>query len=361
MINASLRYWLMAIAGLVMAVAPGHGRAAPQNLADIAMMTGSDRQGKLEAGAKKEGLIALYTTLIPEGSEPLRDAFVKKYPFLKFDLVRANNAQLVQRLIAEARARKPSADVAMGGFSDAMDSAELIAPFASPEFSAYPKEYVGKNNLWFMYRLASFGIGYNTKLLPPADIPKSYEDLVDPKYRGQMIWGNSRDTGAMFLVNHWRSIWDSKKAETFFDGLAKQQLSRSNASVRALLDLVIAGEHKILITTSLNHVVDSASQGAPVWFTSPDPVPTRSDHVMLMKEAPHPHAAMLFLDYLMSKEGQTVLTENAFQVSRPDVSPTAIQRPIIPHFNGRTAKAYSSQDFEGKEAELEDIVNRISP
>lgn len=356
---ASPRY-LYAMALAVMIASAG-GEAPAQSLSDIAMMSGPDRQAKLEAGAKKEAQFALYTTLIPEGSEPLRDAFVKKYPFLKFDLVRANNAQLVQRLIAESRAKKGAADVVMGGFSDAMDSAQLIAPFASPEFAAYPKEYVGKGNLWFMYRMASFGIGYNTKLLQGADIPKSYEDLVDPKYRGHMIWGNSRDTGATFLVNHWRSIWDPKKAETIFDGLSKQQIARSNASVRALLDLVIAGEHKILITTSLNHVIDSASQGAPVWFTSPDPVPTRSDHVMLAKEAPHPHAAMLFLDYLLSKEGQTVLTQNAFQVARPDVEPTAIQRPIIPHFNGRTAKAYSSQDFEGKEEALETIVNRISP
>jgi iron(III) transport system substrate-binding protein len=358
--RTTIRHACFAIASVALGFAYA-GTLHAQSLAEIAMMKGTDRQAKLEAGARKEGAFSLYTTLVPEGSNPLQEAWEKKYPWVKTSFTRTASAAQIQRILAESRTGKANADVVMGSGSDALEEVKLLQPFSSPEMEAYPKEYVGKDNLYFTYRLASFGIGYNTRFVTGNDIPKSWEDLLNPKFKGHMIWSPSRDTGGPFLINHLRTIWGEKKADEYFDKLAKQDVVKSTASVRALLDLVIAGEHWILITTSLNHAVDSADKGAPVWFASPDPVHTRADHVMLPNNAPHPHAAMLFIDFLLSKAGQTVLQENEFQVSRPDVEPTKIQRPMIPRFNGRSEKVYSSQDLNGKEAVLDAIVNKVSP
>ena len=352
---------IAAAAFLAVAATAQPGPVAAQSLSEIAMMSGPDRQAKLLAGARKEGEFSLYTTLIVDQAViPLKNGWEKKYPDIKFSFFRGNQAPVVQRIVAEARAGKGNGDVVVGSTSDALDNAQMLQPFTSPEFAAFPKEYIGKNNLWFTYRLAFYGIGYNTKLVG-ADAPKTWEDLLNPKFKGRMIWSPSRDTSGPFIIEHLRQIWGEKKAAEYFAGLAKQDIAKSDAAIRALLDLVIAGEHWILITTSLNHAVISAGQGAPVWFSSPDPVPTRVDHVMLLNNAPHPHAAMLFIDYILSREGQDVLSKAEYQVGRTDVDPLPSMVPIMPHLNGRTAKLYAPQDFIGKDEELMAIFDKISP
>ena len=336
--------------------------ASAASIADVAMMSGPDRQAKLEAGAKAEGGVNLYTTLIvPQAVEPLKAGWDKKYPNIKFNFYRADQAPLVQRIMSETRAGSPAADVVVGSTADALNRAQLLQSFTSPELSAFPKEYIGKDNLWAIYRLAYFGIGYNTKLVPEAVAPKSWEDLLDPKWNGKMIWATSRDTGGMFLIYHLRKIWGEKKAGEYFDKLATQRVAKSSASVRTLLDLVIAGEHAMLITTSLNHAIISKGEGAPVWFTSPDPVGARPDSIMVLNNMPHPHAAMLLTDYILSREGQAILAKAEYQVARRDVDPLPSMRPIIPELNGKTANMYPPEDITPVEDQLQAIFNKVSP
>ena len=136
---------------------------------------------------------------------------------------------------------------------------------------------------------------------------------------------------------------------------------KSDASVRTLLDLVIAGEHTISLSTALNHVMISKQEGAPVWFTSPDPVASRPDSIMVPNNGPHPHAGMLFVDYLLSKEGANVLIQAGYQPARLDVEPDPAMRPIIPHLNGKTARVYPAEDMATGQDDLMDIFNKVSP
>jgi ABC-type Fe3+ transport system substrate-binding protein len=348
----------MAILGLASLPDP----VSAQTIADVATLKGADRQARLEKGAAAEGQVMLYTTLIVEQAvTPLKAAFEKKYPNIKLNFYRANNAPLSQRVVSEARANKPVADVAVGSLSAALNAAGMLQPFESPETAAFPKEFKDRENRFFTYRVAHYGLGYNTKTVPEATAPKVWEDVLDPKYKGKMIWGNSLETGASFLIQHLRKIWGPQKAGAFFDKLATQNVARSDAAIRTLLDLVIAGEHSILLTTSLNHAVISKGMGAPVWFAMPDPVAARPDHIMVVNNAPHPHAAMLLVDFVLSKEGQTVLAKVDYEPGRLDVEPSAAIRPIVPRLNGKTDIIYPPDEMMDSQDELNRIFDKISP
>ena len=264
------------------------------------------------------------------------------------------------RILKESRAGKPHADVAVPA-TDALGRADMLQKIWSPELAAFPAHYLGNGGTTMTYRLSFFGIGYNTKLVSPADAPKSWEDLLNPKWKDKMIWATSRETGGTFLIHHLRTIWGDNKADAYFDKLATQNVAKSPASVRALLDLVIAGEHSMLITTSLNHAIISQGEKAPVDYTSPDPVPSRPDDIMLLNNAPHPHAGMLLIDFFLSREGQAVLAKAEYQVARTDVEPLASMRPIIPELNGKKSIVHRPEALTAVEPRLLEIFNKVSP
>ena len=346
---------------MALGLAAASQAAGAASVAEIALMQGPDRQAKLEAGAKVEGEVNFYTTLIVDQAViPIKNAWEKKYPAIKFNFVRASGAPLVQRIIAEARAGKPNADVAVPA-TDALSRADMLQKIWSPELAAFPAHYLANGGTTMTYRLSFFGMGYNTKLVSPADAPKAWEDILNPKWKGKMIWATSRETGGTFLIHHLLSHWGKAKADAFFDKLAAQNVAKSDASVRALLDLVIAGEYAMLITTSLNHAIISQGEKAPVDYASPDPVPARPDDIMLLNNAPHPHAGMLLIDFILSREGQEVLSKAEYQVARTDVDPLPSMRPIIPELNGKKSIVYRPETLTAVEPQLREIFDKVSP
>lgn len=344
-----------------LAVGASARSAFPQTFLEIAKLKNPERQAKLIEGAKKEGEIVNYTTLIVnQAVRPLQQGFERKYPFLKYKYIRANSDDLVQRAMSEARAGQTKADVMIGSTPAAMAAADLLDPIFSPELDSYPKEALGHGGRSGWYRSAFYGIGYNTKLIPEADQPKTWEDLLNPRFKGKMVWSSSTETGGSFIIYHLQQVWGKEKGGQFFDKLATQNVALSNASVRALLDLVIAGEYQILISCALHHVIISKGDGAPVWFASPEPVMVRPDYIQLIKGAPHPYAAMLYIDYVLSPEGQEILVKADYLPANPKVEPLPSQRPIVPHLNGKSMKVYAPEMFVPVQAELNDILKKIS-
>ena len=335
--------------------------AAAASQADIAMMKGADRQAKLEAGAKKEGEFTFYTSLlVKSGVRPLKKAFEKKYPFIKYGYVRATTSTIVQKILSEARAGSTRSDVSVGSGSASLMKGKVLEPYWTPGQAALPKGYVDKGGLWTSVRMSYNGIGYNSKLVSEAEAPKDWADLLDPKWKGKMVWQKALETGGPLTILHLQRIWGKKKAGEFFDKLAKQKVAASNASGRAVFDLVIAGEYHLQIANALHHVIRSKKRGAKGHFVSPDPVIARPAHAMLIKGAPHPYAAMLFLDYIISKEGQQLLANNEYLVAHPDVQPLPHMRAIVPRLNGKKEIVYTPADTLENSKELIAIYNKIS-
>ena len=335
--------------------------ASAQSVADVAKMTGPDRMAKLEAGARKEGEVMNYTTMLVEsGIRPLEEGFTKKYPYIKFNHYRANTSAMIQRILAEERAGKPVADVIVATASHALVTAKIAQSFNSPELAAYPKEYTGPDNLWGTSRVTYSVIGYNTKLVAAADVPKSWDDLLLPKYKGKMIWGDALDSGGPLVILHLLKTMGDKRAHEYFDKLAAQEVASSSASGRAITDLVVAGEHAMNISAAGPHVVDSKSSGASVEFVSFDPVIARTDQLQLLVSAPHPHAAMLLIDYILSEEGQRNQVSTNEMGAHPKVLPNPALQPIIPRLTGKSEIIYMPQDTADIADELMDIYKKIS-
>lgn len=335
--------------------------ASAQSVAEIAKLSGQDRMAKLEAGARKEGEVMNYTTmLIESGVRPLEASFTKKYPYLKFNHFRSTTSALIQRMLAEERAGKPAADVIVATASHALVEAKMAQSFNSPELAAYPKEYIGPNNLWGTSRVTYGVIGYNTKLVPTAEAPKSWDDLLQPKFKGKMIWGDALDSGGPIVILHIKKTLGEQKAAQFFDKLAGQQVAGSSASGRAITDMVVAGEYAMNISAAGPHVMDSKSAGASVDFVSFDPVLARSDQIQLLASAPHPHAAMLLIDFILSVEGQTSQVSTNEMGAHPQVLPNPSLRPIIPRLSGKSEIIYMPEETAERAEELKEIYKKIS-
>jgi iron(III) transport system substrate-binding protein len=298
-------------------------RALAATAADVARLDAPDRQQRLEQGARAEGHVVLYTSLVvQQAAEPIQAAFERKYPFVKLEFFRANSAHLVQRVLAENRAGANRSDVVIAGAGPALARTGFVQPFASPVLAAYPKDHIGPDGSYAATRFSYQGIGYNTRLVKPEEAPQTYQDLLDPRWRGKMVWSNSQETGAPFFITQIRQIMGEDKARDYLTALSRQNIATQSASIRSVLDQVIAGEYAMNLMAFNHHTVISARKGAPSGWIKMEPAPVELDALGLVKDAPHPNAAKLLLDFLLSEEGQKVFQKFDYLPTLPSVPPT---------------------------------------
>lgn len=317
-------------------VMAGTGAPFAQSVAEIANLTGPDRQRILEEGAKKEGELLWIGGLNQKRARrPLLRAFMKKYPFIDAKGVRTGSRKALQRVLAEHRANTPRVDVINSNVVVSLKKAGLVQAFRSPALDAYPTKDRDPNRIWATMRYSYHGVAaYNTNLVSEADAPKTFADLLNPKWKGKMVWGDSGETGAPFLITYLRRTWGDAKALDFIKKLSAQEVVTRTSSIRNILDLVIAGEHHIMISPALHHVGGARKKGAPIQAHMVDPVLARNGYFMLMKTAPHPHAAMLLIDFILSEEAQEILSKARYFPAHPNVEPAEQMRPYQPRQNG---------------------------
>lgn len=305
---------------------------------EIANYTGADRQKILEEGARKEGAVTFYTGMIvDQATRPLLEAFEKKYPFVKADYWRGESRAIIQKLLAEVRNGKPLADVAeSSGLSEPLVQAGVVAPFTSPELAGYDAKYLDPRHLYGPTRLSYFATAYNTKLVPKAEAPKSYEDLLDAKWKGKIAWRVDSDSGSALFIANLRLAWGEDKADAYLKRFAAQKIISFDGSARTLVNRVMEGEYPLAVNIFAHHPLISARAGAPVGSILMDPVASVSGTVLLVKNAQHPYAAMLLIDFILSKDGQETLKHSDYFPSNPAVEPDDYLKPIVPGPNGFT-------------------------
>src|SRR6476661_4708224 len=164
--------------------------AGAASVEDIAMMKSADRQKVLVEGAKKEGKISWYTTLIVDQVvRPVKEAFEKEYPFLQVEFFRGNAERLVQKMFAEYQAKRYDVDIIDGTVSPTMvRRANLLQRFYSPMLAEYPADLKDAQGFWGTTNLYFFATGFNTRMVKPNEVPKTYEDLLNPSWKGPMMW-----------------------------------------------------------------------------------------------------------------------------------------------------------------------------
>ena len=268
-------------------------------------------------GAKKEGALVFYTTMDIQNSKPLLDAFSKKYPFIKADLVRLGGTAMVSRIMTEAQAGASKFDVAVGISPSLtpMRERNLIAPYLTSEAASLYDDLYDPKGFWTTVYLNTLVLGYNTKAISRNDLPKTYDDLLKPQYRQKFIIDIENYDVFVALSQE----WGQEKAVQYFKGLAKQEpvFLRGNTN-RA--NFVSVGERSMTFVYA--QVIERMKQtGAPVDWIPLEPVAVELNIAMMSAKANHPNSAKLFIDYLVSKDGQEFLKTFRRIGPRKDVKP----------------------------------------
>jgi iron(III) transport system substrate-binding protein len=271
--------------------------------------------------ARKEGQVVWYTTLIVNQIiRPLQEAFEKKYPGIKLQYSRADDAPTALKLLSEARAGRVQADVFDSLYSMiAVERAHLIAPYRPPNIDQIPDDLKDKDGYWTGLVVYVFAPGLNVNAVPLAEAPKTLQDLLDPKWKGKIAWHASSVAGATGFVGAILTGMGEERGMDYLRALAKQRIINVEASSRAVLDQVIAGEYPLALMIFINHAVISARKGAPSAWLKIEPMPVALDAVSLLKDAPHPNAARLLIDFLTSEEGQQVFRQADYLPALPSV------------------------------------------
>ena len=269
--------------------------------------------------AKKEGEMVYYTTMTLSQSKKVVDKFEKKYPFVKVDLFRTGGGPLLNKIQTEARGGRYAWDVVSGRGEMVLPlmNAKFLAPYRSPESKTIEEDLVDNEGYWTAYYVNPYVLGYNTNLVKKEDVPQTYEQLLDPKkWKGKKI---SIDDEAYGLLSGLIRAWGKEKAVFYFKKLAAQDpvLMRGNTN---RVQLTVAGEYSLIVAYAPT-IQRETSRGAPMDWVPLEPVAVQVNPVMLAAKAPHPNAAKLFIDFLLSKEGQKMLVGFRRIPIRPDVNP----------------------------------------
>ncbi len=287
--------------------APSFAASVQEVAKKLANLPAAQRKKAVEEGARQEGRIVFYTSVSVQDNPKLMAAFEKVYPFVKADVYRATPTSLFLRASTEARAGRHLADV-IGTEPVEMwelKQTKLSGPYLSPELQGMPKGSYDPEGYWAAFEVTPIVVAYNTKLLKPADVPNTYQDLLNPKYKGKMNLGTEDyDWFSVLLDSMGR-----EKGIAYFKALAKQDLQMPGSSSRMRVELMLAGESAIALAARGRRVTEFKEQGAPIDFRIFQPYAGEPNSVAVMARAPHPYTAILFTDWLLSQEGQVALAE----------------------------------------------------
>jgi len=273
----------------------------------------------LVEAAKKEGHVTWYTVqIVDQIVRPIVSGFERKYG-VHVDYVRANSAQLAVRISNEAKANQVQASLFDGtGATAALKRENLVEKWV-PD-ADLPKNLFDPEGYWVACNYYINTPGFNTGLVPRGTEPKTFEDLLDPKWKGKIAWNVQPSVSAgQGFVGSVLIAMGEEKARAYLAKLAKQNITPLNVSGRQVLDLVIAGEYPIALQIFNNHAFISANKGAPVdWIKMQPPLITYSA-MSVPKGAPNPNAGKLLIDYIVSLDGQKVFADAGELPVHPNV------------------------------------------
>jgi iron(III) transport system substrate-binding protein len=327
-------------------------QSRPLSFAELALYQGADREKILLEGAKKESQLTFYTSNTWVAG-PVSQEFEKRYPFIKANVWRSDSKALLKRLTEEHAAGRYLADVVETSpeYVTLLVRSNLLQDHFSPELSAYDDDakVKGKNGvLAWTNREIYISLGYNTKLVTPAEAPKSLKDYLDPKWKGKMSIAGTT-TGTQWIG----AVMDAMGRE-FLEKLGAQEISVQNMSGAALSGLVASGEVPLSPTIFNSNIFTHKQKNAPVEWRPIDPVIAGVGSSGMIVNAPHPHAALLFLDYLHSKLGQQIAMKGGLSSARTDIG--SLEQKFKKLY---MESKYSPEELEKKFNEWEGLMRKL--
>lgn len=276
--------------------------------AEIALLQGANRLQTLLEGAKKEAGFTIYAAMPAEDLKALVDGFTRKYG-IKVNAWRASSENIVQRMVAEARAGRFSVDFVQNN-EQAMSQLHrehLMQPVNSPYHAELMPQAIPAHKAWVGLYVLIFVQSYNTTKVRKENLPASYQDLRDPRWKGQL--GIEADDQAWFA--HVLQDLGQEKGIRLFSDIVRSNGMSVRKGHTLLANLVASGEIPLSLTVYNNVPVQQKRAGAPVdWFVI-SPAIAQFTSIGMVAKAPRPYSAMLFYDFLLS-DGQRILAERDF-------------------------------------------------
>jgi iron(III) transport system substrate-binding protein len=275
--------------------------------ADLARYAGADRERLLYEGARKEGKLVWYTSL--STYKELAKAFEAKYPGVTVDFYRAPAINLATRILSEAQARRYSVDVieTTPGAVMLLRDNKLLLPFNSPYLADYPEGSKEKAPGGLFYsavdRESYVGVGYNKNIIRESEVPRGFDDLLKPMLKGKM-GVSAEEIGTRMIGAMLRA-----KGEGFVRKLASQEIKHYSMPALGLNELIVSGEVPLTFTAVDSNIRLAVARGAPVAWLPLELVPANAGNVATFAGAQRPHAALLFIDFMIGPLGQKILVE----------------------------------------------------
>ena len=284
---------------------------------------------KIIDGAKKEGELAWWSTIAQDQSQKIIEEFMKLYPFIKATYWRSGSVGLHNKILIESRAGQATWDVVSQTtpeFIFELKQKKLIASYDSPERRRFSADLKDREGYWTGTYALPTGLGFNTQQVKREEAPKSYNDLLDPRWKGGKI---SIDDENYELLVGLEQAWGKDRAVQYLKALAAQ-LPTVGRGATQRTQMLAAGEFPLAI--SYTHTVEwSKSQGNTVDWVNLEPVVIKFDGIMIGAKAPHPNAAKLFIDFFLSQQGQKLLQSFSRVTLREGVEPNPAR--LIRGFN----------------------------
>ncbi len=305
-------------------------------LAALEKLSAQERQQKLLEAARSEGEAVVYANMDVSAMKPLTDGFMTRYPGMKAAGVHFSGAAIITRLDSEARAGKPLSDVVLSGQLGvlALIDKKIAARYRSPEREFYREGFRDKEGLWTAYMTNVMVSAYNNRHVKKEEAPRALEDLLKPRWKGTLTMDNQSYVWFGTVLQY----LGEEAGLRFMKRLNEQNISHQRGR-RLMTQLVAAGEFDMAVETNLNSVLTLSKQGAPLSFAPIQPYFLSPSLVFMSANAPRPYTAALFIDYLLSEEGQKIVVSTNRMPAHAKV------------------KSPESQALEGQDVRMPDIFD----
>jgi iron(III) transport system substrate-binding protein len=280
------------------------GASMPANM-NLMQYDKPDRAEKILEAATKEGTLTLYTAFRPQDLPLIIAPFEAKYG-IKVKSWRSGSNNVTQRVIREAAGKRPEVDVIMMPASEmeAVYREKLLQAVTSPLTKDLIPIASPPHKNWATVFMNVTVHSYNTQLIKKEELPKSFNDLLDPKWKGKLGIESKAEEWYSKVI----SVMGEEKGLKFFRELVAKNGMSARLGASLLHNLVIAGEVPLALTVYIDLPEKDKRAGKPVDWFSLDPVVAQGFNVSIAQKAQHPHAALLFYDYMLSNETQRLLT-----------------------------------------------------
>jgi iron(III) transport system substrate-binding protein len=278
---------------------------------------GATDQDIVVEGAKKEGALVVYTSMTVDQMQKILDAFKARYPFIRTNMFRAVGERLLTKIMTEAQAGKHDFDIVQSAESQAyfLKKKNLLQKYISPETRNIEKPFFDPQGYWTAVYIMPNVIAYNTRMVKRDEVPKTDEDLLNPKWKGKLGMDHTKPEWFAWKLKR----MGEEKGLAYMKRLGAQEF-QLYAGLSVITNLLVAGEFPLVLNTYLHNVEEVKRRGAPVDWIVQEPVFTKFQPLGIGSKAPHPNAAKLFSDFVLSEEGQKIIASFGRVPTRRGVS-----------------------------------------